>query len=279
MILVPEEMYRGMLSSNETLGNTARVFAAKQEAGSILRSRKKPPGVRRVLYEKKMRDFLKLRQEAVDRPVKVEISRPPVAKHSKPFDDVATAWVGKQRKRKAAKRTGDNAPPGGSMPPEGFYTPPNPPPTGDEGSAPPPPPKKGRSSSAPHSTPKTSRRRVLEQKGAEKQGSIDEHVKKVIDYVSQNRAKFGVSDAGRVLGPNNAEVKHSNIEDVVKSLVQPVYKAGGSPPGTSYIRSRLMKDKEAAEMIKRAMEHGRTQYGMGHTVSQRTFKPALWKRS
>lgn len=258
MILVPEEMYRGMLSSSESLGDTARVFAAKQEVSKVLRSRKKA-GIKRVLYNKKMRDFLKTRQEVVDKPVRVEITGTPAAPTPK-------ARLQRNRKRKEAgptpKRARRAAPQAENEGVEG----------GPEEQVP--------SLNAQHQeTPKTHRQRVISSREQEVKDSINEHIKKVMDYVNENRARFGVSDDGRILGPTKTEVRNSSIDEAIQSLVQPVYKAGGSPPGTSYIRSRLMRDPQAQTLIKRATENARFQLGMGHTTPRPSFKPTLWKRS
>lgn len=269
MVLVPEEMYRGMLSSSETLGDTARVMEAKQAVTSVLRSRKKP-GVRRVLYDKKIRDFLKLRKEAVDRPVKVEFNQTSVAQEEEQVKPAAAASKNKNRRRKIPT----SSPPGTHVPPGQVYMPPPPPPSGQET----PRGAPRRSESAGPTPRTTSRRNILQQEKAQKENAIADEMKKLIDYVNENRSRFGVTEDGRIIGKNAAEVKHSSIESAVRGIVHPIPAASGTPPGTSYLRSRLQRDPQGQELIKRVTNYARFQYGLGKTRTTVAFKPALWKR-
>jgi hypothetical protein len=281
MVLVPEEMYRGLLSSSDTLGNTARVLEAKQAAAKVLRSRKKA-GVRRVLYDKKMRDYLRLRREAVDRPVKVEISQTPVAATTTtPVPTAKPAGIPvKQMKKKRRVPVAPSGEP--HVPPGEVYVPPPEEPSTQLPSTPPqteraPPHTPFRSTSAPGRTPPGVTKRVagLHKSRAHVEGMISEHADKVLEYVRQNRDRFGITEEGGIMGPKGGPVKGSNVEAAVRSLVRPIAEVGVStPPGTVNLRSRLMKDDQANSMIKRALDVTRDQLGLG----RRPFKPLLWKR-
>lgn len=69
-VLVPEDMYHEMLSRSDTEPLTN----AKRELTSVLHS-KMDAGQKKLLYNNKLQNYIRLRREAQEKPVKVELVR------------------------------------------------------------------------------------------------------------------------------------------------------------------------------------------------------------
>lgn len=273
MLLVPEELYRGMIAASDSLSDTARVAIAKAEADKVLRSRKKK-STRRVLYDKKLRDYLKLRKEAAEKPVKVEISGGPQAPFSSTpvTSSTQTEEVIKKNKKQRKPR-------------QRVVSPVEETPENTQTTTPPrqPSPAQAASDIVPE-TPRTSRHERLVEEQARRKLAIQERVSQIVDYVRANHEKFGVTGDDRIIGPRNNVVANSNLEMAIRSLITPYVAAGrrasdNTPPGTMNIRSRLAKDETANNMIKQAAELISAQSGRGRKRRTCNFKPTLWKRS
>lgn len=73
-VLVPHDMYQGLLGGAEDT-----VAHARAELDSTLFDPSTSVAEKNLLYNKRLFDFMKLRKEALERPVKVEVSNPPPA--------------------------------------------------------------------------------------------------------------------------------------------------------------------------------------------------------
>src|SRR4051812_38219930 len=65
--LVPESKYNMLLSQDSAL------FESKKGADSVLKDPKLTPGEKNLLYNQKLANVLKTRDEAIKRPVKVKV--------------------------------------------------------------------------------------------------------------------------------------------------------------------------------------------------------------
>ena len=71
-VLVPQDMYHSLLGGPEN-----SVAHAREELESTLHDPTKTVAERNLLYNKRLYDFRRIRREAEERPVKVEVTNPP----------------------------------------------------------------------------------------------------------------------------------------------------------------------------------------------------------
>lgn len=284
MVLVPEDMYRGMIAASESLSDTARVVAAKKEADRVLVRSRKNKGTRRTLYDKKLRDFLKLRKEVADKPVKVEISgsvpvgrpaqatQPRMLSESTQTDAIptSTAEIQVDTTKKKKKKTPKKKDLSHSQHEDEALT------EGEQWQPPPRSPPAQTSST--FDTPRTSRIDAKKDAQQERQEVLQKHINELVNYVSENRNKFGVTEDGGVIGAKNNVINRSNYQEVISNLLNPVLRTQGSPPGTFALRGKLTRDSKAASLINKALFVS-NQSGFGIASSKVPFKPVLWTRS
>lgn len=72
-LLIPEDMYHGLLSSALPKEDTNLIFT-KEELDASKNKQVQDKSAKNVLYNQELRRFLKLRKEAENKPVKVELS-------------------------------------------------------------------------------------------------------------------------------------------------------------------------------------------------------------
>lgn len=295
MVLVPEDMYRNMIASSQPLSDAARVASAKAEADRVLLRSRKNKGQRRILYAKKLRDFLKIRKEVTERPLKVEISgRDPTAQtanQSTITDTSPTKKRTKKSKRKKKDATDDGLQPLTAEDMARLF----PDPAQKETTPPLPNPEP-----SVETTPVATHSRYANQKEwrERRQKALRERVDQVIQFVRDNGEQFGITSEGRIIGQKEKPVNHSNFQAAIENLINPptdplgIRIGGQTPPGTWIMRSRLMKDPIASKMINEALEFAQAQLGRGKVFSGRSlgaasasaktksiFKPTLWKLS
>lgn len=73
LILVPESMYNGLLTSNDFKNRTNLDFV-KNQLESVRKNKKLKASTKNVLYNQELRRYLALRRAEMDRPVKVEMA-------------------------------------------------------------------------------------------------------------------------------------------------------------------------------------------------------------
>lgn len=78
-VLVPQDMYHSLLGGPEDT-----VAHARAELDSTLHDPTKSVAEKNLLYSKRLFDFMKLRKEAMERPVKVEVTNAPSASEAPP---------------------------------------------------------------------------------------------------------------------------------------------------------------------------------------------------
>lgn len=252
-VLVPEDMYQSFLASNQSLGDTARLADIKREADQALISKNSTPSKRRVAYEKKLRDFLKLRREIVEKPIKVAVEKKEA--EFKPFS--LPARIGKRQARQAPPKRPTKSPEQPRLENE------------ENAATPPRTEQQQQVPETPH-RPETARRQELDAERERRQKALEERANAVYEYVSKDPAKFGITPEGQIIGNKNKLIENSNVRDAVNRILAK-NTVGSSPPGTTIFRSRLLQD----ENIKRIINPS-TQSGQG---SRTSFRPQLWKHS
>lgn len=259
MVLVPSDMYQSMIASSESLSDTARVMSAKREADKVLRSRGVRTGAKRVLYDKRMRDFLKLRREAFDKPLRVKmVDQPPQtpapAPSSIPVPPPQRSKVPPKRKKKPRKSREmatstadlDEEPAADEIPVIESDQP-------------------GTSSGT------TSRHEQMQRQKAQREHEMRHRLGQLLSYVQANREKFGITEDNQIRTSRTHVT--GDVKDSLIRIIAPNPSDPGSPAGTKTLRSRLMKDDGAREIIKAA-----GQIGKGIPTPRTGFKPALWRK-
>lgn len=260
-LLLPEDMYRGLLSTNNE-NDEINLDYTKKNLNSVIK-KKINPNAKNLLYNQELRRYLALRKESKSKPIKVELSNganivvsqnPANVKNKKntvqaqllDSDDDGTG--GDEIPILDTTLTADNI----------FKTP-------------------------EQQTPK--RTKFLQTPQSE-----DPRVRAVKASIMADPSKFGVRGEG-ILGPTNRLVKGS---DIIKSLeyIANKSKTFPEPPGTKNLHDRLkdnpeilrilsLGDKIPPEKIKPPIQ--RKQFGKGikrtEKINKRqnvSFMPKLW---
>ena len=108
-VLVPHEMYQSFISSSAE----EPVTHARAELDSTLQDPTTTVAEKNLLYNKRLFDFMKLRKEAQERPVKVEMTNPPASnsrRKSAPAPKTPPAAAAQPETPKTRRRGGHNQP-------------------------------------------------------------------------------------------------------------------------------------------------------------------------
>lgn len=213
--LVPESKYNMLLSQDQAL------FDSKKDADSVLKDRKLSPGEKNALYNQKLANVLKNRDDALKRPVKVKVesgssvastsgtqnaatqTRQPAKRARKPAVTPKTETVGTSSADEESDATREDF--------HGTYETP-----------------RGYSKSQVPDDAKV----------------IIESIKK---EVFNNKEKFQVDDNGGIIGKDRRVVKNSNANRSIEHLFEAPL--GNTPPGFKRLRERLLREDSTRQLI------------------------------
>ena len=274
--LVPSDKYQRM--SHDPLAVDDAVQAASVETDKILASRTKRlnNSEKRALMDKRIDNLIRLRNEALNRPVKVKMEK-------------KSGKSKKQKKEEHEESVVDDlidfADEGASQ---------------SEQEA-----ERARTPTEVHSEdgasfgslvrPVTRRKPIRRRAGmfaadvplmstTPRKGALREKAREryhdVLKYVNEHKSDFQIDDEGRVYNPKTHKAQpHTNYERILKYLTVPLGAyAGPEPLGTANLRAQMLRNPETKRFIIL------TQQGRGNrqkkrkksSDKRRTFKPALW---
>jgi hypothetical protein len=207
-LLVPEDMYNGLLSSSTSSKSSPKesinLSFAKQKLEGVKKARRLNKSAKNVLYNQELRRVLKIRKEEEEKPVKVEL-----AYGSKP--------IGHSADKGTSVHVVD--------PDTDEVTTVS---TADSGQ---PILRSTSSSTLTHS--------------GRRDSSIDEEeedtvLEQAIERVSSQKARYGITPTGEILDSNRVVVPNSDFKRSIKSIVTPT--RGPTPPGTEILKGRISTD-------------------------------------
>ena len=211
--LVPESKYNMLLSQDHAL------FESKKDADNVLKNRKLTPGEKNALYNQKLANVLKTREEALKRPIKVKLESSSTRAPSASTSGIAAKPppTKRHRKRTASPKTGFES--SAEEESDAF---------GED--------FQGGSYETPRGFPKT---------------QIPEDAKAIIESIKQevlkNKNKFLVHDDGRIIGNDRKIIKNSNAGRSIEHLFEAPL--GNTPPGFKKLRTRLLKEESTRKLI------------------------------
>lgn len=266
MVLVPNELYQSMLSASDALSDTARVMAAKSDVHKVFRSRARA-GPKRLLLDKRTRDFLKLRREAVEKAVRVQVTnvddikQPPITTVITPSAQAPTPPPQTKKKQKKAKTIGlqtNIPPPSEEQASTSFSAPPSP------------------TSTPRRPPPATQRQKEREASRAIGEEANNNRINALVEMIQRDRAKFGLSKDNKILG--NTGLPLADVKDAIKHILDPSAGQAATPRGTALLQGRILRDPDAKTALNRAQVLMNRQFGKGAKAKRTTsFRPQLWK--
>lgn len=212
-ILVPEALYKGLTSvADPTKDDT--VMTAKEEVTKALKRRGIEAGKKRVHFEKKMKNYLKLRQEAKERPVKVQIVPVVQTKEtSTETEEFKTRTPRRGRRKSTSTGSSSETNPQSSSDQASSYESM----ASDDDQPTPPRPTRNRAASANAASRKND----------------------AFAVVSGNRAFYGVDADGRILNASGKPIARSDFQKSLDWIYDPRREYKQQPPGTDFLRTKL----------------------------------------
>jgi len=89
-----------------------------------------------------------------------------------------------------------------------------------------------------------------------------------MDYIMNNKNKFGIDDQNRILRPDGKPFRDSDLESSLIRILAPTTSNAPSPTGTAALRNRIKEDRDAQIII----------FDIKQKRSRlKTFPTQLWK--
>ena len=256
-MIVPEDMYRGLLAGSS--GNTSALEAGGQQIinadeakglslsnnllSTTLKKEKnlknaQKSGTKNALYNQELRRYLRLRKQAMDRPIKVAVTKNtaiPTTTQNVGTYTKANRPIIVPRKRRGRPSLhfispDDDVDRDAEMVSGGIH---------EEGvddwfeqQQP--------ENAQPTTSRQTARRKRREAKGPQ---TLSRAINAFKGHIMDNRAAFGVSPNGNVKYlSSNKMIPGANLDDIAERLINPTMKNMPSPPGTNIIANKAIKD-------------------------------------
>ncbi|KAL3107142.1 hypothetical protein niasHT_019538 [Heterodera trifolii] len=226
LILLPFEHYRGLVAAREGVGGVkgdddvagqTNLGFIKQQLETVKRKRAANVSERNVLYNQQLRRYLKLRKQAKDRPVKVQLSN-------------GAQLLNKTVETGVQVRPGPDEPKDKSVLFAGE----------DEEIEVPTPTRPGNSRS-----PRTNKKAI-------KQQEINEKKDHLLAIIMSDPQSFGATDRGKILNPKTGrEFIDSYLNWSIERLVDPRPENAPSPSGTKELMRKLAHNPLASSLLNR----------------------------
>ncbi|KAL3112037.1 hypothetical protein niasHT_013639 [Heterodera trifolii] len=226
LILLPFEHYRGLVAAREGVGGVkgdddvagqTNLGFVKQQLEAVKRKRAANVSERNVLYNQQLRRYLKMRKEAKDRPVKVQLSN-------------GAQLLNKTVETGVQVRPGPDEPKDKSVLIAGE----------DEEIEVPTPIRPGNSR-----YPRTNKK-------AAKQQEINEKKDHLLAIIMSDPQGFGTTDRGKIMNPKTGrEFIDSDLNWSIERLVDPRPENAPSPSGTKELMRKLAHNPLASSLLNR----------------------------
>ena len=275
-ILFPEENYKALIAEKQkpsqqggaAIGDDFQELSGlkfvKKKLGQVKKIKKKNVSAKNVLYNQRLRAYLKLRKQIKNKPLTINLSRQGPKMVSK---GEQTAFVNNE---------GDAIP--ATKPEYGF--PEKPVPAVETGLftpaskviSPKIPTVIKPSTSQKEETPKSNRfLKKLEKEEAKKQ-VIENKATILKELILNNPTKFNITAGGDILNPGTGKtVANSDLDSTIDRLVNPTLANAPSPPGTRFLKKVITEDIEAHKLIYPYQE-GRGKWQKGKAKKNKKFK-------
>lgn len=209
-ILVPEAMYEGLLTSNVPKENPNLAFT-KEKLDRAKNVRRLNKSAKNVLYNQELRRYLKIRKEAEEKPVKVELSDG--SKLIQRPVNTRNAGIGTDDENVVVLNNASN----GSR----TATPPI------------------------AETPSISETPSIYEDVDE---WADETVREVLERINLKREMYKISPTGEIADWNDMIIPNSDYKRSIKAILSPSPNTP-EPPGTNILRTRLKNDRLVAGVV------------------------------
>ncbi|KAL3114330.1 hypothetical protein niasHT_011731 [Heterodera trifolii] len=226
LILLPFEHYRGLVAVREGVGGVkgdddvagqTNLGFVKQQLETVKRKRAANVSERNVLYNQQLRRYLKLRKEAKDRPVKVQLSNGAQLLNKTVETGVQVRPGPDELKDRSVLFAGEN-----------------------EEIEVPTPIRPGNSRS-----PRTNKKAI-------KQQEINEKKDHLLAIIMSDPQSFGATDRGKIVNPKTGrEFIDSDLNWSIERLVDPRPENAPSPSGTKELMRKLAHNPLASSLLNR----------------------------
>lgn len=288
LILLPMDLYKGLIETKkDTVDHDLKERAPLQYESAQLKKLKRKPrknvSTKNVLYNQQLRRYLRARNEAKSKPVKVQVENAQlIAKpDEKTKGNVQAAIIGDDENLEEVFMEDKTPSVRYSNSSDGVYTSPN----GSSSSrktsrstfesvtsVKPITPKKPTPPSK--SYPKRESRAIA----TEKKKDAEKKEKLLVNIIMMSPEKFGVNTEGRIINPKTGNpIANSNINWVVNRLVDPEKHEAGSPPGMKILKKNVLSDENAKQLVH--PKHFQIGRGKHKIISkEQMFRPSQWRK-
>ena len=254
-LLLPEDMYRGLLSANAENDEINLDYTKKNLQNAI--KKKINPSAKNILYNQELRRYLALRKESKSKPIKVELANGTKMlvsqkDENKNKNSVAAQTIDPEDDSEVSTlldlENSDVESENSFKLPDEYVTPQN------------------------LETPRTSKPANIFQTFSD-----DLRVRTAYQYMQANQKDFGIKKDS-IIGPGNKIVNNSSVIASLERIANRTVENAPSPPGTRFLSTRL----KAHPATKRILEQ-KPQKGKGiKRIEKRvkvvngSFVPKLW---
>ena len=283
-LLIPADLYKGLLEDPNADMN---LNFEKGEVQKMKNKPKKDSSAKNVMYNQKMKRYLKIKKQLDDKPIKVKLENgatlvaPPrstlgyalrnpslsVSSYNEDDDFEDATSYGMPESSYASLYDGAEEEDGTLV---NVSTP------------------MFQPSGTPtiiHSTPKnhplTRKSNRLEEKNLHTTNLRIPAYKELYYHVMKNPSKFNVDPSGAILTKGRKEIKNSDFKESLERILDPSIKNMPTPPGTHYLRSMLKNDGYTNTLMSKGIKQAKdirykkpetSQLGTGFKL----FRPKLW---
>lgn len=209
-ILVPEELYRGLINDADS-----NVIRAKRKAEATLHDPNLSSSAKNLLYNKDLKNFLKIRKEVAEKPIKVNLSEP--QKEKVIFKTSVQTQVSDRPKKPASSRrlavadVSEN--------------------------------REAAEDVAASKSPSRKRQKPTPSQDSESTAN------RLREYIMSNIEKFPVTEHGRIHNVKGRNVSASSLEAVTDYLTNPS-RHHYPPPGARELFEQLKNDENAMVFVR-----------------------------
>lgn len=286
-ILVPEANFNSLLAKEppqkempqtgagigDDLQEKSLFEFVKKRLGQAKKGKKKNASTKNVLFQQRLRSYLKARKALLNRPMKVQleaIGKEFLSKYG-PKNEPQNALLDENGELEPIEQVPKVRKPSEAV--ETFAT-------ASEGEL--------------ETTPTTSRKatpiiksRRLErgEKVREKEKDVETRMKSLANLIAKDPAKFGVGkdeqNHWHIINPTTKKpVVNSDIMVSISRIVNPTTQNAPSPPGMVYLRRKLLEDPEGSQLVNPSYKQSgrgcRKEKGKGKKKPR--FRPMKWTK-
>lgn len=286
-ILVPEPNFNSLLAKEpqkemvqtgtgigDDLDEKSLFEFVKKQLSQAKKGKKKNASTKNVLFQQRLRSYLRARKALLNRPMKVQlesIGKEFLSKYGP--KNLSNALLNEDGELEPIKHVPKVEKPTESV--ETFKTP-------TEGSA----TDVEQTTPTTSHTPIKSRRTERVKKGREKEEGVQERLSNIAKLIGKNPSKFGVGhDDDRnnwyIINPSTKKpVVNSNIMASISRIVNPTPENAPSPPGMIYLKRKLLEDPEASQLVNPSYKQsgkGWRKQKAKSSLKKPRFQPMKWK--